>query len=366
MLLIAAAGNGGNSGKLYPASYPNVMSVGAIDVNNNIAGFSQYNDAVDISGPGVQVKSTTGSSGYSTYSGTFMATPHVSGVALLLWNTFPACRNVEIRNAIEMSAEDLGDTGRDDYFGHGAVKYWAAYDYLSLRGCGEKKTIAPSPTSAPTECEGSTFKLSLVTDDYGLETTWKIGNNEGETVFQGEGYKNTEVTVVEECLPVDVCTFTISDEYGDGICCGHGEGSFTVFIDDVLIKTGGDFGANQVVDLCASTAAPTNSPTESVSLSPTNSPTESVSLSPTNSPTESVSLSPTNSPTESVSLWPTSTPVSTCKNKTNNLRWKNAFGRRGCRWVSRDPKERCKTVGRIANTEVRARDACCIECSSVA
>merc|ERR1719188_1625424 len=80
VLIIAAAGNSGNSALSYPASYKSVMSVAAVDSNENKAGFSQYNAQVEISGPGVSVKSTvTGNSGstfgYASYSGTSMATP---------------------------------------------------------------------------------------------------------------------------------------------------------------------------------------------------------------------------------------------------------------------------------------------------
>merc|ERR1719463_471557 len=58
ILFVAAAGNGGSSSKLYPASYPALMSVAAIDSNENKASFSQYNDQVEISVPGVSVKSS--------------------------------------------------------------------------------------------------------------------------------------------------------------------------------------------------------------------------------------------------------------------------------------------------------------------
>ncbi len=71
VLIIAAAGNGGNSGLSYPASYPSVMSVAAVDSNENRASFSQYNEQVEISGPGVGVRSTI-PGGYDDYSGTSM------------------------------------------------------------------------------------------------------------------------------------------------------------------------------------------------------------------------------------------------------------------------------------------------------
>merc|ERR1712157_364430 len=115
ILNIAASGNDGNSDKSYPASYDHVMSVGAVDSSHKIADFSQHNDQVDISAPGVGIKSPTGTSGYSTWQGTSMATPHVSGVALLLWNKYPDCTNAQIREALENGALDEGDQGRDDF-----------------------------------------------------------------------------------------------------------------------------------------------------------------------------------------------------------------------------------------------------------
>jgi subtilisin family serine protease len=60
VLSIAAAGNDGNNKMSYPASYPVVMSVGALDSNKQIATFSQFNTEVDIAAPGVGVLSTVG------------------------------------------------------------------------------------------------------------------------------------------------------------------------------------------------------------------------------------------------------------------------------------------------------------------
>jgi subtilisin family serine protease len=58
VLMIAAAGNGGNSAISYPAGYAEVVSVGALDSNMNWATFSQFNDDVELSAPGVTVLST--------------------------------------------------------------------------------------------------------------------------------------------------------------------------------------------------------------------------------------------------------------------------------------------------------------------
>ena len=58
VLLIAAAGNDGNSAYSYPASYPSVVGVGAVDSGNQHASFSQTNDQVELSALGVGVGST--------------------------------------------------------------------------------------------------------------------------------------------------------------------------------------------------------------------------------------------------------------------------------------------------------------------
>lgn len=69
VLLVASAGNSGSSAKSYPASYPAVLSVGAVNKNNQRASFSQYNNQVDLCAPGVAVKSTVPGGDYSKYDG---------------------------------------------------------------------------------------------------------------------------------------------------------------------------------------------------------------------------------------------------------------------------------------------------------
>jgi len=58
ILSIAAAGNAGTTAKSYPAGYTSVVSIGAVDANKQWASFSQYNEDVELSGPGVNVLST--------------------------------------------------------------------------------------------------------------------------------------------------------------------------------------------------------------------------------------------------------------------------------------------------------------------
>jgi len=69
-------------------------------------------------------------SGYEAWNGTSMATPHVSGVAALVWSANPSWTNAEIRDALDATAEDLGAAGRDVAYGYGLVQAKAALDYL--------------------------------------------------------------------------------------------------------------------------------------------------------------------------------------------------------------------------------------------
>jgi subtilisin family serine protease len=67
---------------------------------------------------------------YARLSGTSMATPHVSGVAALVWSARPSLTAAQVRKVLEDSAKDLGATGRDPIYGHGLVQANAAIDLL--------------------------------------------------------------------------------------------------------------------------------------------------------------------------------------------------------------------------------------------
>jgi subtilisin family serine protease len=141
ILVVAASGNTFDKAKTYPSSYPEVMSVGAVFANKQIADFSTFNNNVDMCAPGVNVISTLPMSGncsfcqfldyrYGLLDGTSMAAPHVAGVAALLWSAKPDATVDEITEAIQETAEDLGKDGKDRFYGHGFVLALDALEYL--------------------------------------------------------------------------------------------------------------------------------------------------------------------------------------------------------------------------------------------
>ncbi len=112
VLFVAAAGNEATDNDAsyyasYPATYasPNIISVAATDNQDNLAYYSNYGaTTVDLGAPGSAVLSTVpnfvSTNGYAYYSGTSMATPHVTGVAALAWSIAPDATYQEIKDAI--------------------------------------------------------------------------------------------------------------------------------------------------------------------------------------------------------------------------------------------------------------------------
>jgi thermitase len=106
-VVVCAAGNGnGNDNDffpVYPASYssPNIISVTATDNNDTLASFSNIGlSSVDLAAPGTNILSTYYLGNYVTMSGTSMATPHVSGVVVLVKAMNPSLTSTQIKNII--------------------------------------------------------------------------------------------------------------------------------------------------------------------------------------------------------------------------------------------------------------------------
>lgn len=113
ILFVAASSNsGGNNdaSPVYPATYnvPNIISVAAIDNRGTLADFSNYGrTTVHVAAPGVNIHSSLNGGGYDSWSGTSMATPHVSGVAALLIANDASISHNQLRQRLLAGARPL-------------------------------------------------------------------------------------------------------------------------------------------------------------------------------------------------------------------------------------------------------------------
>jgi serine protease len=127
---------------------------------------------------------TKPASGYEAWDGTSMATPHVSGIAALIWSVNPSWTNVQIRDALVKTAKDLGTAGKDNSYGYGLVQAQAALNYL-LGGVTPPPTPTTAPTSDPTLVPSPTPTLTPTAGPAALsvDVSTKASYLNGETAI---------------------------------------------------------------------------------------------------------------------------------------------------------------------------------------
>lgn len=131
-LLIAASGNDGVSPVLYPAGYNSVIAVGSIGTDGSnlyLASYSNFGTDQELCAPGgdgaagFPILSTLPNNNYGgpDWQGTSMASPHVTGLAALMFAANPSLTNVQARTILQQTAFEMGDPGWDQYFGYGMI-----------------------------------------------------------------------------------------------------------------------------------------------------------------------------------------------------------------------------------------------------
>jgi subtilisin family serine protease len=132
-LVVAAAGNEFAQGNpvIYPAAYPHVLSVAALDPNLAASGFSSENTAVDVAAPGVDIPLSIPAAfdtkdgvpdAIALGSGTSFATPLVSGAAAWLATARPDLSNGQLADVLRRSARDVSTQGYDPASGFGLIQ----------------------------------------------------------------------------------------------------------------------------------------------------------------------------------------------------------------------------------------------------
>ena len=126
---------------------------------------------------------------------------------------------------------------------------------VSPNGQADENALNNQVTSTFTSFASPTydFQLVLVLDDYGSETSWEI-RRLGQVIYEGSGYEDGaegSVFTYDLCLEDGCYIFEMEDSYGDGICCGYGNGSWTILDPDgEVVATGGTFGDSEIENFC--------------------------------------------------------------------------------------------------------------------
>ncbi len=225
-LPVCAAGNEGTATVLYPAADPNCVAVSATDYGDARASYSSYGSAVEVSAPGGDVQDMVlGTSmvwsawnGWDTDAiatvGTSMASPHVAGLAALLF-AVGLDDVADVRSCLASTSDDLGPAGWDPSFGAGRINtFRAVQDWQSCVGTGGggpggggNQAPTASFTSSCTWLN-CTFDASGSSDPEGSNLTYAWTFGDGGTasgMTAGHAYGSDGMYTV---------TLTVTDEPG--------------------------------------------------------------------------------------------------------------------------------------------------------
>lgn len=124
--VVVAAGNTGGIVSS-PGCASGAISIGAVDKSDVRPSWSGSGSALKIVAPGVSIYSSLPGNSYASWSGTSMATPHVSATVALMRHVNPSLTDSQIKSILYSTAKDLGIAGWDKYYGWGRVDAYSAY-----------------------------------------------------------------------------------------------------------------------------------------------------------------------------------------------------------------------------------------------
>lgn len=147
--------------------------------------------------------------------------------------------------------------------------------YVQIDGFGGAQgdgTVLVTEQECPEECENFGLTLSITLDNLPAETTWELRTDGGDVVQTGGPYSTAGATVVEQlCSDVDCYEFEIFDSSGDGICCGFGNGSYSLTdVGGNILASGGAFGASETTSFCTSCEVSIGAPWASTDIGSAN------------------------------------------------------------------------------------------------
>jgi hypothetical protein len=125
--------------------------------------------------------------------------------------------------------------------GYGQGSYSATMDSVVVGSGGDFNAFDSSTFGS---CQQGYFVMTVNTDNYPSETRWELVDDcdNGNIVMQGGPYSSTSTQYIENSqVGESQFTLHVYDAYGDGLCCGYGQGSYSATMDGVVVSSGGDF-----------------------------------------------------------------------------------------------------------------------------
>ena len=206
--VVAAGGNSGNY-ETYDSTgdNPYLISVAATSSSNVRTSWSSYGEYIDFAAPGSGIYTTKTGGSYGSTSGTSFSSPIVAGAIALLFSYDPTLTPDQVYDALKTSAVDLGDSGRDNYYGWGKINVYGALQSLDIP--------SPEPTDTePPVISGMPLDITIDTDiSTGSVATWNepvATDNVGVTSFDSTHYSG-------DTFPVGTTTvtYTATDAAGN-------------------------------------------------------------------------------------------------------------------------------------------------------
>jgi subtilisin family serine protease len=177
-------------------SYPYVMPMNYRDYPYQTQPGSMGLIKPDIAAPGDGTTSTAPGTGYQTFGGTSGATPHLAGVAALLFSVNPNLTPSAVSMIMQLTAVEKGAPGKDNRYGAGRVDAWEAF----LMAAGEQDSIPPT-TVTDLSVTGATSNSLTIT------WTAPFDSSVGGVIAYDLRMSNspiTDTTAFSNAMPVDV------------------------------------------------------------------------------------------------------------------------------------------------------------------
>ncbi|MBQ7131918.1 MAG: leucine-rich repeat protein [Oscillospiraceae bacterium] len=158
VVCVAAGNDSVDAYRTVPASCEGVITVSALYDEDTFAAYSNFGETIEFAAPGSEVLSTYIDNQYAYLSGTSMACPHAAAAVAMLKSYDSALSTTQIQNILASCAVDLGESGRDELFGFGAI----CFDGINI--FTEKCGVCEASVSGGEYDEAISVELSCSTE----------------------------------------------------------------------------------------------------------------------------------------------------------------------------------------------------------